>query len=67
MRTNLRVRRRQRHVRTKDMAERLGVTPAAYTHWENGLREPSIAMWKKIQGILEVPDEEMWSLMQEDD
>ncbi|PRX40898.1 DNA-binding XRE family transcriptional regulator [Planifilum fimeticola] len=42
------------HMLQKDMAKKLGITVSAYGFYEQGKREPTLEMVKKIAGIFDV-------------
>lgn len=47
-----------------DFAARIGCTRARYTGIETGRRDGAPEFWRALQAAFEVPDAEMWALMQ---
>lgn len=47
----------------QDMAVRLGMTESGYRAIETGRRDGTIETWRKIQKILQIPNEEVWEMM----
>lgn len=43
--------RKERKMTQVELSEKLGVTASAVTMWENGNREPSLTMVKKIANV----------------
>ena len=77
---NLKRAREQMGINQKQLAERLGVAPQSYNHYETGKREPDNEMLIRIANVLEVStnyllgvpdppppnqDDEFWDLRQE--
>ena len=48
-----------------EMAKKIGISTQAYYKIENGISCPKLEVWKKIQDILELRDEEMWEIIKE--
>jgi transcriptional regulator with XRE-family HTH domain len=46
-------------------AERCGISPIMYQSMEQGRRKGSFWTWKKIQDVLEIPDEKMWDVIRD--
>ncbi len=46
--------RKRKNLSQKKLAELLEVTPTSLNYWEKGKREPTVAMIKRISGILNV-------------
>lgn len=67
MRTNLRVFRVQRKMRQKEFAEILGVSQAVYSNIELGKSNAKLGFWDNLRNTFDVPEEEMWKLMKEDE
>ena len=49
----------------EQMSERMGVTLQMYSLVELGRRRGSMDFWKKLQAAFNLPDAQMWQLMQE--
>ena len=49
----------------EEMSERIGVTLQMYSLVELGKRRGSMDFWKKLQAAFNLPDAQMWQLMQE--
>lgn len=45
--------RTQKRYKQNEIAEQIGVSPAAVHHWETGACEPSIANLKKLAEVLD--------------
>ena len=56
--------RLQRGLTTKQVAEQLGVSMQFVYLLETEKKDGTLKTWKKIQDIYNIPDNEMWSLMQ---
>ena len=48
MKERLKQLRKEKGLTLKQVSAALGLTPSAYAHYEQGIREPSIAVLKKI-------------------
>lgn len=46
-----------------EMAEKIGISNQAYYKIENGISNAKLEVWKKIQNILGLRDEEMWEII----
>lgn len=57
--TTLRDLRIEKGYTLEQLAELLGVTPGAISHWENGLRTPGVIYFPKMAQALGVPIEEL--------
>lgn len=64
-RTTLKVLRAKRDWSQKDVAEKIGITPASYSLIENGKRLGSNRTWEKIKAIYHLKDHEMWEIQHE--
>lgn len=53
--TGLRRLRRMLDLEQKEVADRLGITPAAYSHWENGRTELRVSDLVRLSYCLRVP------------
>lgn len=58
---NVRAARVSKHLRQSDVAERMGVTPAAYSHLECGRRLPSLPMFLTLCDALGWPADDLLS------
>lgn len=47
-----------------EMAAKIGVNPCQYQNAEGGQRDVRIDFWQKLQKAFDIPDAEMWRLMQ---
>lgn len=56
---NIRRTRTMRGISIQELAESLGVSPGAVSHWETGRFSPKQAMQVKISSALDVP----WSVL----
>ncbi|MBR2909298.1 MAG: helix-turn-helix transcriptional regulator [Clostridia bacterium] len=63
-RVKLKNERLQRGLTTKQVAEQLGVSMQFVYLLETEKKDGTLKTWKKIQDIYNIPDNEMWSLMQ---
>lgn len=54
MNERLRELRLEKGLTAKEVATKLGMTLGAYAHYEQGVREPSIAILKKLCDLFEV-------------
>ena len=63
-RIKLKNERLQRGLTTKQVAEQLGVSMQFVYLLETEKKDGTLKTWKKIQDIYNIPDNEMWSLMQ---
>ena len=46
-----------------EMAEKIGISKQAYYKIENGISNAKLEVWKKIQDILGLRNEEMWEII----
>ena len=46
-------------------AEKCGISHIMYQSMEQVRRKGSFRTWKKIQEVLEIPDEDMWDVIRE--
>lgn len=55
--------RKEAGMTQEELGKAVGLTDRAIAHYENGIREPSIAMWEKLASILNVTPEYLvgWS------
>lgn len=65
-RTELKVLRIKHKMTQKDVAQKLGISIAAYSFIESGKRNGSIETWSKLQKIYNLTGEETWNLMHQD-
>lgn len=63
MRKKLKLARVAKDIGTEEMSKRLGITRQAYYLIERGISYPKLEVWKKIQNILGLADEEMWEII----
>lgn len=63
-RTNLKVFRIKHHLTQAQMAEKIGHSRPAYTAIETGKRDGRAYFWNELQRAFNIPDDEMWELMQ---
>ena len=63
MRKKLKLARLVKDIGTEEMSKKLGITRQAYYLIERGISYPKLEVWKKIQDILELRDEEMWEII----
>ena len=54
MKTQMRVLRKVQGLTQSEVAERIGVTKACYSFWENGDREPSLSNLCRLADLLRV-------------
>lgn len=47
------------------ISELIGVCQPNYCNFEKGTKNFDFAKWKKIQNVLEIPDSEMWGIINE--
>ena len=67
MRTALKQFRIGQHMKQVEMAEKIGVSRAAYGYVENGKRSGNAEFWGNLQKAFNVPDEQMYKLMKLDE
>lgn len=61
--TKLKVARKMKGISQKEMAQLLNISQIAYNMLEMQKVSGKISTWQQIQTILEIPDEEMWDIM----
>lgn len=66
MRTNLKVLRVRNKYTQAKMAAEIGFGSQIYAAVENGTRRGSEEFWQCVQTRFNVPDSEMWGLMQDE-
>ena len=66
-RIELRAFRVRRKLSQQEMADVLGVNRSTYAMVERGQRRGSDALWAKLQITFDVPDADMWKLMQKEE
>lgn len=54
--------RQKKNLTQKELGEKLGITGRAVGHYENGVREPSLATAKLMADILETTIEDLFNL-----
>ena len=64
-RMNLRSMRGSLCLTQEEMADRIGVSNQTYSLVELGKRRGSMSFWKGLQTAFNLPDAQMWQLMQE--
>lgn len=67
MRLNLKLFRIRRKLKQSDIAKKLGMTPAAYSMIEQGKRDGTMTFWNKLQNAFNIPENEMWALMKNEE
>lgn len=67
MRTALKQFRIGQHLKQAEMAEKIGVSRAAYGYVENGKRGGNFEFWDNLQKAFNVADEDMYKLMKLDE
>ena len=67
MRLNLKVFRVSKKMKQSDIAEKLGISSAAYSLIELGKRDGTITFWNKLKETFNIPGNEMWSLMKKEE
>lgn len=67
MRTALKQFRVGVHLTQSEMAERTGVSRATYSFVERGERSGGAEFWRNLQTAFNVPDEQMYGLMKQDE
>ncbi len=67
MRLNLKVFRVSKNLKQSDIAKMLGMTSPAYSMIEQGKRDGTIPFWNKLQKTFNIPENEMWSLMKNEE
>lgn len=67
MRKNLKLFRANKFLSQQEMADRIGVTRSTYSSIESGKREGRKTFWKFLQVAFNIPDEEMYGLMKNDE
>jgi len=63
MRKKLKMARLVKDIGVGKMSEMLGINRQSYYKIERGISCPKLEVWKKIQDILELRDEEMWEVI----
>lgn len=63
MNKSLKVMRARRGLTQEQMAERMGWSRQYYAKAENGKSIGSIRFWQRLQEAFDVPDEEMWDIV----
>lgn len=67
MRTNLKVFRVKQNMTQDDFAEKLGISRSCYALIEKGKRNGTLEFWNKIHKVFNVPTDEMWDLLKNDE
>lgn len=67
MRVNLKVLRVRMNLNQAEMAEKCGIGRVSYAAIERGDRGGSMKFWKNLQDAFEVKDENMYSLMKNEE
>ena len=65
-RLNLKVFRVEQKLSQEQMAGRLGIHRSTYAMIERGERNGNPDTWHKLQDVFNVPDADMWRLMQKE-
>lgn len=60
---NLLKMRKRLQLTQAEMADKIGVSRSQYGMVEQGRRQGTHEFWKKLQCAFDVPDNEMWQLM----
>ena len=67
MRKNLKLFRTNRFLSQQEIADKIGCTRSTYSSIESGKREGRKYFWKRLQAAFDIPDEEMYGLMKNDE
>lgn len=67
MRTELKVFRTRHKMTQYEFADKLGVNRANYSMIEQGKRNGTITFWNKLQATFDIPENDMWSLMKNEE
>ena len=67
MRTELKVLRTRHKMTQGEFADKLGLNRANYAMIEIGKRNGTMAFWNKIQTTFNIPENDMWSLMKNEE
>lgn len=67
MRMNLKLLRVSNRLTQDEMASKLGCARCTYAAIEGGTRTGGASFWKMVQLVFNVPDEEMYPLMKNDE
>lgn len=66
MRTDLKVFRVKQKMTQEEFANKIGFSRSQYALIEQGNRNGTIDFWDKLKNTFEIPDTNMWRLMQND-
>ena len=66
MRTNLKVLRVKQNLTQEEASAAIGCSRQAYASIESGMRKGTISFWAKVQNAFNVPDEEMWGMIRDE-
>lgn len=66
-RMGLKLFRVKKNLSQQEMADKLGMARSHYAMIERGERRGSDEMWKTLKEVFNVPDADMWALMQKGD
>lgn len=67
MRRNLKIFRIKERLSQAEISERIGCSRATYAAIESGSRCGRMRFWHDLQSAFDLPDSEMWELMDDDD
>lgn len=66
-RTNLKIFRIKKKLSQQEIADKIGYMRATYSAIETGKRQGRQAFWDALKEAFNIPDSEMWELMQLDE
>lgn len=66
MRTRLKIKRVAAGLTSYEASEAIGVAKQYWSLVETGKQRGTIKLWRRIQDLLDIPDEEMWSVINEE-
>lgn len=67
MRLNLKLFRIKHKMTQGEFADKLGVNRAGYSMIEQGKRDGTMTFWSKLKETFNIPENEMWSLMKNEE
>lgn len=66
MRTSLKVKRVAAGLTSAEASEAIGTVKQYWSLLETGKQRGTIKLWKRVQDLLDIPDEEMWKIINEE-